>query len=168
MLLYQANNHIRNLVNKQQCHLSVGGYDRMKIFSTKILAFTFCLAFLLFSSPVQAQQEGGKPIYGDPMQDITLVGACTVGGAVLGLSTLPFTEEPGDHLKNILVGGAIGLIIGVALVAYVQANKTNTYYGAGLSVEAENLVGFSTQDRIQYHQPKNDNQLSTVNYSFSF
>lgn len=84
------------------------------------------IVFIFCSGRSFAQE--GKPVYGDPMQDVTIVGACTIGGAILGLSTLPFTEEPGDHLKNIVVGGAIGLIVGVAVVAYNQANVTQSSY----------------------------------------
>jgi len=53
--------------------------------------------------------------------DLMIITIAGLGGAVLGLSTLSFVEEPGDHADNILTGAAVGLIIGVIYVAYRQA-----------------------------------------------
>ena len=86
---------------------------------------TLCI---ILSSLGALKSRAEDPLYGDPLQDVTIVGAATAFGAVLGLSTLPFTEEPGDHMKNVLVGGAIGLILGVGWVAYSQAQTTNEGY----------------------------------------
>jgi hypothetical protein len=47
-----------------------------------------------------------------------VVAFSTLGGAVLGASTLPFYEEPGDHTKNIFYGAALGAVIGVFISAY--------------------------------------------------
>ena len=62
------------------------------------------------------------------VNDLVLVGAFTAGGAVLGLSTLPFYAEPGDHFKNVLFGGAIGVIAGVAWVMIGQATESRSDY----------------------------------------
>ena len=46
-----------------------------------------------------------------------------VGGAVLGLSTLSFYGKPQEHIENITVGLAIGLIGGTVYV--VSQNKNS-------------------------------------------
>ncbi len=42
----------------------------------------------------------------------------SLGGAVLGLSTLPFYGEPQEHANNITTGALIGLVAGISYVAY--------------------------------------------------
>lgn len=41
----------------------------------------------------------------------------SLGGAVLGLSTLPFYGEPQEHANNITAGALIGFVAGVGYVA---------------------------------------------------
>ncbi len=77
---------------------------------------------------VSAQQNGD--ILEETMTDMYIVGGSGLGGAILGLSTLSFVDEPSEHLDNIVVGGAIGIIIGVGVVAWRQANKSAQYYDA--------------------------------------
>jgi hypothetical protein len=85
-----------------------------------ILSFFFSLLLPL----VAFGQGQEKSVFAESMSDFYVVAGTTVGGAVLGLSTLSFVEEPGDHLKNVVVGGAIGMILGVGIVAYSQATKS--------------------------------------------
>ena len=58
------------------------------------------------------------------VQDLMTVGFTGLAGGVIGLSTLSFIDRPGDHLSNIVVGTALGIILGVGLVAYGQAVDT--------------------------------------------
>ena len=113
----------------------------------------------------------------DSVRDILTVVSIGTAGAVLGLSTLSFVDKPQDHLRNIVVGGALGIIVGVGVVAYNQANQSRAYYEmhAGSS-------DFETWDRVQWHHKSSDvfeNHLSSTssghgsdvlrfNYSFSF
>lgn len=90
--------------------------------------FLKCCIFLLFfasSSWSQYQYDDQEtPNYSLADQtkgDMMVIAAAGVGGAVLGLSTLSFVEEPGDHFDNVLTGAAVGLILGVLYVAYRQA-----------------------------------------------
>jgi hypothetical protein len=106
--------------------------------------------------------------YGDPLRDVTIVGACAVGGAVLGLSTLPFTEEPGDHLKNILVGGAIGLIFGVAIVAYSQATTTSEMEGFHMMPMPSTNIQIAKKDFSSLPDQNHDLNLVNLNYTFRF
>lgn len=46
-----------------------------------------------------------------PQNQIKVVLLSGLGGAILGLSTLSFYDEPQDHLRNIALGGAVALIV---------------------------------------------------------
>lgn len=93
--------------------------------------FKIPLTFLLIYSFVigQSVAQDDVNIVDNSLKDVMLVAATGVGGAVLGLSTLSFVEEPSEHLKNIVIGGALGVIAGVAIVAFKQATKSQKTYG---------------------------------------
>lgn len=40
----------------------------------------------------------------------------SLGGAVLGISTLSFYDRPQDHLSNVAIGGVIGVVLGSVYV----------------------------------------------------
>lgn len=86
-----------------------------------------CVFLLLFASSVWSQyqyddQEAPNYSLADQTKgDMMVIAAAGVGGAVLGLSTLSFVNEPGTHFGNVLTGAAVGLIAGVLYVAYRQA-----------------------------------------------
>lgn len=112
--------------------------------------FICCVTTLLLTwcQPSFAQND----IVQDSIKDITTVLVMGAGGAVLGLSTLSFTETPKDHLRNILVGGAIGVIAGVGYVAFKQATVgSDVIRGAGL-IDLEEDKKFSTYARNSWHQ----------------
>ena len=60
----------------------------------------------------------------DAKTDIYTIGGSGLAGAIMGLSTLSFAENPSGKLKNIITGGALGIIVGVVIVASSQANKS--------------------------------------------
>lgn len=145
-----------------------------------------CILLLLSTSPVLAQEGGGdggaEGAVDDAaqrtLQDAATVAACGLGGAVLGLSTLSFVDKPGDHLKNVLVGGAIGLIIGVGIVAFFQANRSRSNYMDAqlMNPEFQSEENFSTAKRLAWHETSfNDHSSSQdlssaqqLSLSFSF
>ncbi len=87
------------------------------IFIAMILGlFPFMTAF--------SQTPGDESLASRSLNDFYIVAGAGAGGAVLGLSTLSFVDEPSDHSKNILIGGAIGVVIGVIVVVYLQATET--------------------------------------------
>lgn len=107
----------------------------------------------------------------ESIRDISTVAAIGAVGAVLGLSTLSFVEEPKDHLKNVLIGGSIGIIIGVGVVAFKQATLSKQQY----EEQAQNTQHFDTNERFVWHSKKhgklnNDigQKFSHVQYNFSF
>lgn len=114
------------------------------------------IGFSLVSSPVvQAQKAGGgggsaegsERLLGDSVNDFITVGALGGVGFVLGLSTLSFVDEPTDHLKNLWVGFAIGIIAGVGVVAWKQANKSQQEIYQSRSIQE-----FGTMTRLTWHQ----------------
>ncbi|ATH08796.1 hypothetical protein BIY24_12815 [Halobacteriovorax marinus] len=129
-------------------------------------------AFSLSLAPSAMAQEGESSILQESVGDLTTVAAIGLGGAILGLSTLSFTEEPKDHLKNILVGGAIGIIAGVGIVAWQQATKSKGVIEShGMNSSEE----FSTARRVAWQksqiQKKFQSQaksIPTFSYNFSF
>lgn len=48
---------------------------------------------------------------------------CGLGGAVLGLSTLSFYGQPEQHISNIYVGLAVGLLAGTSYVIAVPEDQ---------------------------------------------
>jgi len=60
-----------------------------------------------------------------------------LGGAILGLSTLSFYGRPQDHLSNIAIGFALGIIGGTIYTTYKVASKPYEAYDfAALDQEA--------------------------------
>jgi len=100
----------------------------------------------LFFLPLRSfAQDAAATLISETKRDITIVGASGIGGAVLGLSTLSFVEEPTKNLKNILIGGAIGIIVGVGVVAYLQGTKSkDSYEGYSLNSPVMPSVGKQT------------------------
>ena len=90
----------------------------------------------------------------DTKSDLMIVVGGGLAGAVLGLSTLSFVEEPKDHTRNIIVGASVGIIVGVAYVALSQASRTqNMMYGEeGEEYSQENQRDFGTFNRLAWHQ----------------
>lgn len=96
----------------------------------KLLALFLTLA-LTVSGQVRAQAAGGgnaDPILADTMANVWIVVGTMGGGAILGLSTLSFVDEPSENLDHIVTGGAIGIIIGVGIVGFLQATKSQQLY----------------------------------------
>lgn len=90
--------------------------------------FIFC-SLLLFNSYKGFAQEGSSSgLLGDSLKDFYTVAGVGFAGSVLGLSTLSFVDEPGENLKNIVTGGAIGIILGVGVVAWKHATRSKDMY----------------------------------------
>ena len=139
-----------------------------------ILSFMIALSFLM--SPIsQAQDDagGGEDILADGLGDMYTVIGCGAGGAILGLSTLSFAEDPWDKKKNILVGGAIGIIVGVGVVAWSQANKSkNLYYDTqGHVPQPDNTkwrVSWHRKNHSQFNFNSAKTSLNSFNYTLDF
>lgn len=140
---------------------------------------TLLIFSLLISSFPAFSQDNDDPLLDTSMRDALTVVAMGTAGAILGLSTLSFVEEPKEHLKNIVVGGAIGIIIGVGFVAWGQASKSRDSYQQTFDEGAMLQKDFPSYARRNWHRdahlsmtsaPKLNNQLTgqIANYTFSF
>lgn len=92
----------------------------------KILLAVFLSMFLSTQVFAQTNTTEEKQKTGPRRQLATIV-FMGLGGAVLGLSTLSFYGRPQDHLSNIAIGFAVGVIAGTVVVTYSTASKPNYY-----------------------------------------
>ena len=148
----------------------------------KFLIFTLVLIqFAIWPLKTNAQAGGDdlEMLVSDTKNDLMTVVGGGLAGAVLGLSTLSFVEEPKDHTKNIIVGASLGIILGVGYVAFSQASKTQEMmYGAeeqmGASLYNHNPKNFNTASRSSWHYEELAKFTSTkltpyqLNYSVKF
>ena len=63
------------------------------------------------SAPRDARANTGKSI-------LETMGISIAVGTVLGASTLPFYEQPGDHISNLALGAAAGAVAGTGILLY--------------------------------------------------
>ena len=134
----------------------------------KVIRFItlFLLINCLVGSDSSAEVNDSK-LLEDSVNDMYVVAGSGLGGAVIGLSTLSFASEPGDHLKNILVGASLGVIGGVAFVGYSTANKgRDMYYDASFHKELKKE--FSSSQRVAWHQLERKGHKSDGNKSMPF
>ncbi|MBI2521975.1 MAG: hypothetical protein HYV97_16280 [Bdellovibrio sp.] len=135
-----------------------------------LLAF-FCLV----DSQAWSQQQDSS-VMDESMRDVSIVLGTTAVGATLGLSTLSFVEEPGQHLKNVIVGGALGIIVGVGIVAYMQASKSRNLYLEGAEEEAPPEASVLKLEEVNpmanasdYYQKKSGGkQIPFFTFSYTF
>ncbi|WP_408097433.1 hypothetical protein ACJVC5_00565 [Peredibacter sp. HCB2-198] len=123
----------------------------------KIICLLLCLSFVLPSAAFAQEDDLIK----NTQNDLILVGAAGVGGAILGLSTLSFVDKPSQHVSNIWTGAAIGVILGVIWVAYdsVQRNQD----------DLTSSVEFNSSERVAWHAENAGNlTLPEVQYGTQF
>ena len=113
----------------------------------------FLLIFQLLTLNLAFGQEGGEDdILKNTQNDFMIVAGATLGGAIIGLSTLSFYDKPSQHTNNIWGGAAIGVIVGVIFVAYSSAQKGSDELQSAVPTE-----GFSTAERVAWHSEKSEN-----------
>ncbi len=136
---------------------------------------TLIITAVILINPIQqvaAQDHDSESESGfmdDSVADLTLVLGAGVAGAILGLSTLSFVEVPKDHFKNIAVGGAIGIVLGVAIAVSGQASKSKSSITQSVApLDANSLESLTRIDFRNQRIAKNYITEPTVNYQFSF
>jgi len=120
------------------------------------LIFTILITVSAKNTFAQAGDAGLEELVDDTKSDLLAVVGGGLAGAILGLSTLSFVEEPKDHTKNIIVGAAIGIIAGVGFVAFSQASKSALMFDqegveASLRRKEESIKTFDTYARVDWH-----------------
>lgn len=143
----------------------------------KSLLRTLCLSSWVLLSTIlpqfAAHAQEDNSLVQDSVRDLTTVLAIGAGGAVLGLSTLSFVDEPKDHLRNILIGGAIGVIVGVGVVVYNQAENSRKEFEKQVLIRESKPQGFTSVARSRWHFEESSKyavaqELPQVQYFFRF
>ncbi len=93
--------------------------------------------------------ESEQPLTGPRKQLATIIFS-GLAGAVLGLSTLSFYGRPQDHLKNIAIGFAAGVMGGTAYVTYRATMHPEEFYAGSF----EDSITRSAYENYQLAQHK--------------
>lgn len=123
-----------------------------------------CSVLIVFvvSSTAFAQNTNtntNKTLIG-PKKQLTMIFLAGLGGAVLGLSTLSFHGRPQDHLGNIAIGFAIGVVFGTVYVTYNTATKPKEYLGKMLD---PTYMNFTQRGSVDYRSTP---QLASYTFTF--
>lgn len=142
----------------------------MKSLIKKLLTGLITTVILINPLQLRAQEQTGpSSLVNDSLGDLYVVLGATAVGAVLGLSTLSFAETPKDHMKNVAIGGAIGLVFGVGLVVYNQATISSAVISnAPKEMTPDTSEGLARLDFSQQKIAENFMMQPTFAYSFTF
>lgn len=115
-------------------------------------------------------EEQGSGVIDDSIRDMSIVLGSGAVGAVLGLSTLSFVSSPSQHWKNVAVGGAIGIVFGVAAVVFNQANRSSSVMvQTEIPLNADKFAALSRQEFLsQKVLLEETSKVPSVAYSFHF
>ncbi len=119
-----------------------------------VWAQIFILTFSLLVAPSASQAQSSVSTTTSLRRNIATVIFCGLGGAVLGISTLSFYGDPGNHIGNITTGLALGMIGGATYVA-TQSYDQNQNQTVGL-------------DPVRELIQKNRNPKSTLAWAWNF
>lgn len=85
----------------------------------KHIKYILVMILLVISQTLWAQHLGTTTSSGKNFRrGVAAVMFSTIGGAVLGLSTLSFYGQPQEHTGNITMGALVGLAAGITYVTY--------------------------------------------------
>lgn len=130
----------------------------------KLFAVLLSLQFLI-ASPVWAQ-DNSDAMMANTWNDLYIVAGAGAAGAILGLSTLSFADEPTKHIANVWTGAAIGVIVGVIYVAYSSALRGTE--------DLSSSTDFNSGERLAWHNSNSANltmpstQFGTEIWNLSF
>jgi len=125
----------------------------------KYLYALFFLNLILFSIPGFADDDTFmEKTINKTKRDFFTIGGLGLGGAALGLSTLAFVDDPKANLKNVAIGGAVGIILGVGIVAISHATEGNMYYESNKLDPKE----FDTSERISWHKRQVEKNILVI------
>jgi hypothetical protein len=140
------------------------------IFPMRLITLLVILMLNSFNTYAQAGQSTKEGIDG-PLTDMYVVLGAGAAGAVLGLSTLSFVDEPTKSFRNVSMGAAIGIIMGVGIVVYNQATRASSeIYGFKPNLN-DNPLKYDSEIRQEFAMTSEFDQYRKpewINYSFSF
>lgn len=124
---------------------------------------------IILINPLQLRAQEDKGSFDESLQDLTLVMGSGAVGAILGLSTLSFVDKPKDHFKNVAIGGALGIVIGVGIVIFGQATKSQVIVQeSSPKMTPETIESLSRVDFSNQKIAKSYFQEPTVGFNFTF
>ena len=133
---------------------------------------TLIITAVILINPIQqvsAQDNDSQSgLLDDSLADLSLVLGAGVAGAVIGLSTLSFVDKPSEHMKNISIGGAIGIVLGVGIAIFGQASKSQTVITKLSPLDSNSSESLTRIDFSNQRIAKNYFIMPTVGYNFSF
>lgn len=139
-----------------------------KYFSTFLVLSAVVLAR---PEAAMAQAEGtSSGFVDDSLKDISIVLGAGTAGAILGLSTLSFVNSPSEHTKNIAVGGAIGIVVGVGIVIFSQATRSTAVIGsrAQVPLNPKKSEALARHEFSDYKIAQAYLKVPHIGYHFSF
>ena len=133
---------------------------------------TLIITAVILIGPIQqvsAQSNDTESgLLDDSLADLSLVLGAGIAGAVIGLSTLSFVDKPSDHMKNISIGGAVGIVLGVGIAIANQASKSQTVITQSTPIDSNLSESLARLDFSNQKIAKNYLVMPTVGYNFSF
>jgi hypothetical protein len=138
--------------------------------ASKLMAFILLLSLLIpsFSFGADEDSGAGAGLVDDSIRDFSIVLGTGAAGAVIGLSTLSFVDEPSKHFKNVAVGGAIGIVFGVGYVIFSQASRSTSTIGQVTPMNQDKFISMSKKEFSDYKIAQNYFQVPSFTYQFSF
>ncbi|NQZ01406.1 MAG: hypothetical protein HRT45_12150 [Bdellovibrionales bacterium] len=91
---------------------------------------TLNLSFPAYAQYPQSNTQNQPGITSGPRKQLAVIVFAGLAGAILGLSTLSFYGRPQDHLSNIAVGFAVGIIVGTSYTTYKAATQPYEFYNS--------------------------------------
>lgn len=106
----------------------------------KIIALWLALALSVLAPQVHAaprDSAAGQTVSQGPRRHLAHIVFAGLAGAILGLSTLSFYGRPQDHLANVPIGFAIGVIGGAVYTTYKAAAEPREFYSLSRELKPE-------------------------------
>lgn len=116
-----------------------------------LISLGLCLSQAQSAYAQNQSRTGAGPSVRSQVAKILL---SSLGGAVLGISTLSFYDRPQDHLSNVAVGGTLGAVLGS-----IYVTKESLDYDSVASLDE----GGNFQLLLE---PKNKKYLLAWHFSF--
>jgi len=142
-----------------------------KYFSFFILILALSISGPTFAAGGATSLEDSTGLMDDSIRDISVVMGTGAVGALLGLSTLSFVQTPSDHWKNVAIGGAVGIVIGVGVVIFSAATRSTsamTQAKNEVPLNSDKFVTLTRHDFINVKIAQNYLKQPSLGYNFSF
>ncbi len=135
----------------------------------KYFAYFLIIMTLLVMPIAYSAEDQSLGIMDDSLRDISIVLGSGAAGAILGLSTLSFADNPSTKWKNVAIGGAIGIVVGVGVVIFSQATKSvSGIVSSEVPLNSEKLESLNRLEFTQERIAKDYLKVPSLGYTYSF